>query len=134
MQQLVFPFPASRPAVSLWAAPAPVAPPSSSVVAAVLAFGDLRDDREDGLTLVRFSPERVALPDMQELLGADAARALDVSVLWDEREAEMVQVLDTAPLRRTPEAGQTGNAYADARMRGLRRHRPELELVHDRAA
>jgi hypothetical protein len=130
----VFPFPAARPAVSLWAVPARVAPPSSSVVAAVLAFGDVREDREDGMTMVRFSRERLSLPDLQELLGSEAERALDVSVLWDEREAEMVQVLDTAPLRAAADEARTGNAYADAQMRGFRRYRPELDLVHERAA
>jgi hypothetical protein len=126
MQQLVFPFPASRPAVSLWTAPVRTTPPSSAVVAAVLAFGDVREEREDGLTLVRFSRERLAIGDLDELLQGETERALDVSLLWDEREEQLVRVLDNRPLRAGREDGPTGNSYADARMRGYRRHRPEV--------
>ena len=134
MSQLVFAFPAARPAVSIWAQPSPVAPPSDRVVAAVLQFGDVWDEREDGLTLIRFTPERLAMGDMRELLGSETARAEDVSILWDDREEQLVRVIDTAPLRAASDERPTGNAYADARMRGYRRYRPELELIEDWAA
>lgn len=110
------PFPKARTPVSLWIAPTPVAPPSGAVIAAVLAFGDIREEREDGTTLVRFSPERLAIGDLDEMLGAETNRALDVSVVWDEREEEVVTVLDVAPFR-AQDCGPTGNRYADARLR-----------------
>lgn len=117
-------FPKSRIPISLWVAPVPVAPPSGAVIAAVLAFGDQREDREDGTTLVRFSPERLAIGDLDEMLGAELDRALDVSIIWDEREDEVVSVLDVAPLR-AHDGAPIGNRYADARLRRGRK-RPEL--------
>lgn len=111
----------SRPAASLWARAATLAPPSSALVSAVLVFGDLHEAREDGTTAIRLSPQRLNPGDLRMLLGAEEARALDVTVLWDEREEQVVQVIDAGPFRREPEPGPTGNAYADARMRGFPR-------------
>jgi hypothetical protein len=111
------PFRAVRPAVSLWVQPEPVAPPSSEVVAAVLALGDERTDCEDGRTSIRFSPARVADTEVALLLGEMAERALDVTVIWDEAEAEIVRVIDLAPLRAGETARGARNAYAEARLR-----------------
>ncbi|MGC1303343.1 MAG: hypothetical protein WA840_13310 [Caulobacteraceae bacterium] len=119
MAETILPFRPPQTALSLWAQPEPVAPPPADVVAAVLVLGDLRVDCEDGKTSIRFSPERVADSDIALLLGADRERALDVTVIWDEAEAEIVRVLDVAPLR----AGRAGirqrNAYAEVRKRDL---------------
>jgi hypothetical protein len=54
------------------------------VIAAVLAFGDLRDRLADGSTLIRCSAERAASEDMRLLLREDAPRALEVSVVFSE--------------------------------------------------
>ena len=91
--------PETRSALSLWVEPASVAPPPSEVVAAVLAFGDLHEFREDGSTQIRFSPARLDQEDMRLILGEARGRALDVSVLWDEREEQVLAVIDLAPLR-----------------------------------
>jgi hypothetical protein len=122
------PFPAAVPAFSLWAQRAPIAPPSGAVVATVLQFGDVWETRPDGSTLIRLSPERAAREDIALLLGDEQPRALDVSLIWDEEECQLLQVLDAAPLRPQAE-GPTGNAYADARMRGFPRHRPAAEVA-----
>jgi hypothetical protein len=116
----------SRSAASLWAAPrAPVAhAPSPALVSAVLVFGDIHELREDGLTAIRISAERLAPGDLRLLLGADEARLADLTILWDDRDEQVVGVIDVGALRQPPEPdphGPTGNAYADARMRGFPR-------------
>ena len=116
----------SRPAASLWAAPLrPTVPVSPALVSAVLVFGDLHDAREDGTTAIRLSPARLAPGDLKQLLGVDADRLTDITVLWDDREEQVVGVIDAGALRPQTDpdgAGPTGNAYADARMRGFPRH------------
>lgn len=125
-------FPEPRRLKSLWVQPAAMTPPSGAVVAAVLQFGDLREEREDGAILIRFSRARLDREDMRLLLGDEAERAFDISVLWDEAQAEMLEVLDAGPLRTASRSGRTGNAYADARLRGTPGGRP-LRHVLDHA-
>lgn len=113
-------YPAAKPAFSLWARANPVAPPSSAVVAAVLMFGDICQGRDDGTTLIRFSPERIEREDIRLLLPGERLRALDVTVIWDDREEQLLHVIDSAALK--PQAlAPTGNSYADTRMRGYPR-------------
>jgi hypothetical protein len=121
MQQLSLDFPPTTPALSLWACATPVAPPSAEVIDAIVSFGDVRMEREDGTVLVRISPARLAQPDLEARLGLQRFRALDVSVVWDEEEAEIVRVIDARPVRPPSGSGPTGNRYADARMRGFPR-------------
>lgn len=118
MSDTIRPFYAPQAALSLWATAEPVAAPSAAVVAAVLALGDVRVECEDGRTSIRFSAERVAQDEIALLLGAERERALDVTVIWDEDEAEIVRVLDVAPLRvgRAADLRQR-NTYAAARQR-----------------
>ena len=103
-------------------------------MAAVLAFGDLREEREDGATLIRFSPARLDHEDMRLLLGEELARAAHVSVIWDDEEEQLLSVLDAAPLlppaRLPPTADfRAGNRYADARMRGTARERGRARAI-----
>jgi len=119
-------FPAAA-AMSLWGAADPVAAPGEGVVAAVLQFGDVREEREDGTTLIRFTRSRLEREDMQMLLGEDLYRALDVSLIWDETEDQLVRVLDVAPLRQGQAQARARatrpNRYADAHMRSFPRER-----------
>jgi len=119
MQQMS--FTAARAPLSLWASTPshiPVdAAPAAEVVAAVLQFGDIREEREDGHVLIRFSPLRVEFEDVRLLLGEARSRALDVSVVWDEAEMQVVSVQDLGPLRAARALGRRGNAYANAQMR-----------------
>ncbi len=122
------PYPEPRPALSLWAVAERVAPLSDTVVAAVQMFGDVRAEREDGTTLIRFSAARLAREDMRLVLGEAVARAAQVSIVWDEQEEQLLDVLDAAPL--IPRARLTAlgrprhpNPYAEARMRGTVRDR-----------
>ena len=114
------PFTAVKSAVSLFCAPVPVAPPSERVVAAVLEFGDVREEHDDGLVTVRFTAARLEREDMALILGAESGRARDVSIVWDEAQCEMVRVIDLAPLRAGRETLEQANLYASARKRSLR--------------
>ncbi len=110
--------PAARAPLSLWIDPEPCAPPPAAVIAAVLGFGDLREEQDDGTVIVRFSPARVEREDLRLLLGADRRRALDVSIVCDEAQAEVLRVIDLAPLR-PPPGPRSRNRYAEARMRSM---------------
>ena len=125
------PFTATKAALSLFSAPMPVAPPSERVVAAVLEFGDVREERQDGLVTVRFTAARLQREDMALLLGEERERARDVSILWDEDECEMVRVIDLAPLRAGRDTVDQANRYADARKRTSR---PVADPAHAVAA
>ena len=114
------PFTAAKSAVSLFCAPAPLAPPSERVVAAVLQYADVREEHDDGRATLRFTAARLDREDMALLLGEERARARDVSIVWDEAECEMVRVIDLAPLRAGRDGVDQANRYAAARKRSLR--------------
>ena len=125
------PFAATRSAVSLFSAPAPVAPPSEQVVAAVLQYADAREEHDDGRITLRFTAARLEREDMVLLLGEERQRARDVSIVWDEAECEMVRVIDLAPLRAGRDSVDQANLYAAARKRSLR---PSYPTTHRFAA
>ena len=70
--------------LSLWRREDELHEPSQAVVAAVLAFGDVRQFREDGALVIRLSAERASRDDMTMLLQDEAPRAVDVSVVFRE--------------------------------------------------
>ena len=113
------PFTAAKSAVSLFSAPIAVTPPSERVIAAVLEFGDVREEHDDGLVTVRFTAARLEREDMALLLSEERGRARDVSIVWNEAECEMVRVIDLAPLRAGRESVEQANLYATARKRSL---------------
>ena len=116
------PFKAARPAVSLAASTAPVAPPSQEIVAAVAQCGDVWEEREDGRVTRRFSREALERGLAAAVLPheEDRLRALDIQVIWNEAEGAIDAVIDLAPLRRVADAADQVNRYAAARMRTLR--------------
>ena len=125
MSHTIRPFHTPQAALSLWATAEPVAAPSAAVIAAVLTLGDVRTECEDGRTSIRFSAERIAQDEFALLLGAERERALDVTVIWDEDQAEIVRVLDLAPLRAGRAADlRQRNIYAAARQRAATRFAP----------
>ena len=94
--------------------------PSSNLINVVLEHADLRDDLGGGRTLMRLSPERLSDPRIRLQLGAEAARAVDVAVIWDDREDQIFRVLDGASAREdrfvlTPAAEAYIAAYDKAR-------------------
>lgn len=96
----------------------PVAPPSGTVLAMVRQFGEA-EERDDGLTLYRLTAAQLANADMASMLGAERERALDIALLWDDREEELVEVIDDAKVR----APAPTLSYADLKVRGDRRTR-----------
>ena len=110
-------LPTRRPVLGLWTVSAPVPPPPAEVVAAVVMFGDVVQEHDDGTTTIRLSQARVERGDLDAVLGADLARATEIGVIWDEREEQIVRVLDSGGL--APVSSLRGqNRYATARMRG----------------
>ncbi len=57
-----------------------------------------------GRTLMRLSPERVLRADIILLLGRDAERAADIGLVWNDREDQIVRIIDDAALRASRQA------------------------------
>lgn len=66
------------------------------VVDAVLRFHDEEQDQGAGRTLLRLSRDRLRQSEVRAALGALTARAANVSILWNEREGEIIRVLEAA--------------------------------------
>lgn len=95
----------SSPAPLLDLAPRPEAP-SADLIAAVLTHADLETRLTPRRVRRSLSPYRAAeLREAGRLNAAEAARSLDLAVIWDEAEAEVVRVIDDAPLRHKAQAG-----------------------------
>ena len=71
-------------------------PPPAALVDAVLRFHDREDDQGAGRTLLRLSAERLRQREVRQALGKLAPRAARVSILWNERESEIIRVLEAA--------------------------------------
>ena len=79
-------------------APQPVRPPPppAAVVDAVLRYHDVALDQGGQRTLLRLSDRRLHEPEVEAALGAYADRAGRVAILWNERESEIIRVLEAA--------------------------------------
>ena len=71
--------------------PLPLLP--GSVVDAVLRFHDQALDQGGGRTLLRLSDAALERPEVKQALGDLTGRAAGVSILWNEREGEIIRVL-----------------------------------------
>ena len=67
-----------------------------SVIDAVLRFHDEEQDQGAGRTLMRLSKKRLRDAEVRAALGDQKARAAGVSILWNERESEIIRVLEAA--------------------------------------
>ncbi len=76
-----------------------LAPVNAAMISAVLDFADIHRDLGGGRTLMKLSPERVLRADIIVLLGRDAERAADIGLVWNDREDQLVRVIDDAALR-----------------------------------
>jgi hypothetical protein len=85
---------AKRPARPLTSAPLP-----GTVIDALLRYHDEAQDQGCGRTLLRFSARRLRDAEVQAALGDHAARAAGVSILWNEREEEIIRVFEAADAR-----------------------------------
>lgn len=70
------------------------AAPSGRMIDAVLRFADVQEEVEGGRTRLRLSRRRLREPEVRAALGGDARRAGALSVVFDDREAEIVEVAD----------------------------------------
>lgn len=82
-------------------------PAGADLIAAVLTHAD-RESRVGPRRVRRaLSPARAAeLVEAGRLNADEALRSLDLAVVWDEAEAEVVRVIDDAPLRQKAQAGR----------------------------
>jgi hypothetical protein len=72
-------------------------PPSGDIINAVLRFADIGEDLGGGRTHYRLSDKRLRQREVRAVLGkAGVERAADIGVVWDERQDEIVRVLDRA--------------------------------------
>ncbi|MBU4434930.1 MAG: hypothetical protein KKC14_11005 [Alphaproteobacteria bacterium] len=85
----------SRFACPAWA----IAPVNAPMISAVLAFADIHRDLGAGRTLMRISAERAARADVILLLGRDAERVVDLGLVWNDREDQIIRVIDDAERR-----------------------------------
>jgi hypothetical protein len=72
------------------------APLPGVVVDAVLRFHDEAQDQGSGRTLLRLSDKRLHDAEVEAALGELTSRAARVSILWNERESEIIRVLEMA--------------------------------------
>jgi len=82
----------------------PVTPPSADLIAAVLAHADIEEDAGPGRVRRRVSRELLDQLEALGLIDVPAARAADIAILWDERQGEVVRVLDDAPVKARAQA------------------------------
>lgn len=71
-------------------------PPPAAVVDAVLRFHDVAVDQGGERTLLRLSEHRLHEPEVAAALGNQLPRAARVAILWNERESEIIRVLEAA--------------------------------------
>lgn len=71
-------------------------PPPAAVVDAVLRFHDVAVDQGGERTLLRLSERRLHEPEVAAALGNQLPRAARVAILWNERESEIIRVLEAA--------------------------------------
>jgi hypothetical protein len=101
--------------------------PTGRLISEVLRLADVHEDLGGGRTRLRLSPRRLKQPEVRAVLGPDAGLAATLSVIFDEREAQIVQVSNDAPeldLEDRLIAEYEDNAYAAARKRRQPIRRP----------
>jgi hypothetical protein len=66
--------------------------PSGRMIDAVLRFADVQEEIDGRRTRLRLSRQRLRQPEVRAALGQDARRAAKISVIFDDHEAEIVEV------------------------------------------
>ena len=85
---------------ALFRTPLAFAPaPSGRTLDALLQYADLVEDLGGGRLCLRLSPRRARSAEVKAAFGADAKRAAELAVIYDDREAEVVEIgRDEEPL------------------------------------
>jgi hypothetical protein len=74
-------------------------PLPGAIVDAVLRYHDEVQDQGGGRSLLRLSERRLHDAEVEAALGELADRAAGVAILWNEREGEIIRVLEAAASR-----------------------------------
>ena len=101
--------------------------PTGRLISEVLRLADVHEDMGGGRTRMRLSQRRLKQPEVRAALGTDAGIASTLSVIFDEREAQIVQVSNDLPEPDAEDrmiAEYEDNAYAAARKRRQPIRRP----------
>lgn len=88
-----------RPLTKPATRPQTPAPLPSSVIDALLRYHDEVQDQGGGRTLLRLSAQRLRDPEVKAALGDQLDRAAGVSILWNDREEEIVRVFEALDIR-----------------------------------
>ena len=99
MSITAFPRTSRRPALQARASEtrrAPVAPPSGALINAILSYADVEEEAGASHVILKISARRAKDKVIRDLLGREAARLADVSIIWNEDEAQIYRVLDAA--------------------------------------
>ena len=85
---------------ALFRSPLAFAPaPSGRTLDALLQYADVTEDLGGGRLCLRLSPRRARSAEVRAAFGADAKRAAELAVIYDERQAEVVEIgRDEEPL------------------------------------
>ena len=84
------------PALPPLSSPAPSQPPSGALINVILEYADIQQELGADRYILRLSARRMKDPVIKEILGREAKRLADVSILWDEQEGEIIRVRDDA--------------------------------------
>jgi hypothetical protein len=71
-------------------------PPSGALINVILEYADIQYEAGGGRVVLRLSQRRIKDPVIKSILGREAKRLLDISILWDEEEGEIISVRDAA--------------------------------------
>src|SRR3712207_1364464 len=78
---------------ALFRTPLAFAPaPTGRTLDALLQYADVTEDLGGGRLCLRLSPRRARSAEVKAAFGADAKRAVSLAVIYDEREAEVVEI------------------------------------------
>lgn len=91
--------------------------PTADVISAVLQHADCVEDLGAGKQLYRLSAKRSRTRLLREHLGKKAFRAAEVAVIYDEREGQIVRVLEQPAVR--PRVFDEDSAWWSARSGAL---------------
>jgi len=109
---------------AMFHSPFPAAVASGRLISEVLRLADVQEDLGGGRIRMRLSKARLKQPEVKAALGEDVKRAAELAVVYDEREAEVVDVAAEAKswedelydfVKRSSAA--QGNSYAHKRRR-----------------
>ena len=77
---------------AMFRTPFPTAVASGRLISEVLRLADVQEDLGGGRIRMRLSKARLKQPEVKAALGEDVKRAAELAVVYDEREAEVVDV------------------------------------------